>query len=173
MDEGALQKLSGENSRLRRLPLPGVFADGRCRECRPGVRPVSASSLGDRRGRPRRASRRCAGAGKAPGVSQRAQFHYAIRQVRRNLTRMQWITWLFLAAVAAETLTRLWLGSRQVAAVQAHRDDVPQVFRGQIALADQQKAADYTTARVRLGRWATLVEALVKLLLTFGGGLAA
>ncbi|HSY95613.1 MAG TPA: hypothetical protein VK793_08335, partial [Steroidobacteraceae bacterium] len=86
---------------------------------------------------------------------------------------MQWITWLFLAAVAAETLTRLWLGSRQIAAVQAHRDDVPQVFRGQIALADQQKAADYTTARVRLGKWATVAEALVKLLLTFGGGLAA
>ncbi len=70
-------------------------------------------------------------------------------------------------------LTRLWLGSRQIAAVQAHRDDVPQLFRGQIALADQQKAADYTTARARLGQWATVVEALVKLLLTFGGGLAA
>jgi STE24 endopeptidase len=86
---------------------------------------------------------------------------------------MQWLTWAFLIAVAAETLTRLWLGSRQIAAVQAHRDEVPEPFRGQIALADQQKAADYTTARVRLGRWATVVEALVKLLLTLGGGLAA
>ena len=86
---------------------------------------------------------------------------------------MQWITWLFFAAVAAETLTRLWLGARQIAAVQAHRDSGPPAFRGQIAPADQQKAADYTTARVRLGRWATVVEALVKLLLTFGGGLAA
>ena len=86
---------------------------------------------------------------------------------------MQWLTWAFLIAVAAETLTRLWLGSRQIAAVQAHRDEVPEPFRGQIALADQQKAADYTTARVRLGRWATVVEALVKVLLTLGGGLAA
>jgi STE24 endopeptidase len=86
---------------------------------------------------------------------------------------MQWMTWLFLAAVVAETLTRLWLGSRQIAAVQAHRNDIPEPFRGQIALADQQKAADYTTARVRLGRWATVVEAAVKLVLTFGGGLAA
>jgi STE24 endopeptidase len=86
---------------------------------------------------------------------------------------MQWLTWAFLIAIAAETLTRLWLGSRQIAAVQAHRDQVPEPFRGQIALADQQKAADYTTARVRLGRWATVVEALVKLLLTLGGGLAA
>ncbi len=86
---------------------------------------------------------------------------------------LQWLTWAFLFAVAAETLTRLWLGSRQIAAVQAHRDEVPEPFRGQIALADQQKAADYTTARVRLGRWATVVEALDKLLLTLGGGLAA
>jgi STE24 endopeptidase len=86
---------------------------------------------------------------------------------------MQWLTWAFCIALAAETLTRLWLGSRQIAAVQAHRDEVPGPFRGQVALADQQKAADYTTARVRLGRWATVIEALVKLLLTLGGGLAA
>jgi STE24 endopeptidase len=80
---------------------------------------------------------------------------------------------MFLIAVAAETSTRLWLGSRQIAAVQAHRNTVPDLFQGQVSLADQQKAADYTTARVRLGRWATIVEALVKVALTLGGGLAA
>jgi STE24 endopeptidase len=85
---------------------------------------------------------------------------------------MQWLTWAFLAALAAETLTRLWLGTRQIAAVRAHRNEVPEPFRGQVALADQQKAADYTTARVALGRWATVVEAIVKLVLTLGGGLA-
>ncbi len=86
---------------------------------------------------------------------------------------MQWLTWAFVAALAAETLMRLWLGSRQIAAVQAHRDQVPEAFRGQITLADQQKAADYTAARVRLGRWVSVVEALLKLALTLGGGLAA
>ncbi len=85
---------------------------------------------------------------------------------------MQWLTWAFLIAVTAETLTRLWLGSRQIAAVQAHRNEVPEPFRGQVALADQQKAADYTTARVRMGKYATVVEAFVKLGLTLGGGLA-
>jgi STE24 endopeptidase len=85
---------------------------------------------------------------------------------------MQWLTWAFLIAVTAEALTRLWLGSRQIAAVQAHRDQVPEPFRGQVTVADQQKAADYTAARVRLGRYATAVEALVKLALTLGGGLA-
>lgn len=86
---------------------------------------------------------------------------------------MQWLTWAFLIAITAETLIRLWLGSRQIAAVQAHRDEIPEPFRGQVALADQQKAADYTTARVRLGRYAIVVEALTKLALTLGGGLAA
>jgi STE24 endopeptidase len=86
---------------------------------------------------------------------------------------MQWLTWTFVIAVAAETLTRLWLGSRQIAAVQAHRNEIPGPFRGQVALEDQQKASDYTAARVRLGRYATVVEALVKIALTLGGGLAA
>jgi len=86
---------------------------------------------------------------------------------------MQWLTELFVVAVAAETGLRLWLASRQIAAVRAHRDRVPDLFAGQIEPKDQERAADYTAARVRLGRWATLFEALLKLLMTIGGGLAA
>jgi len=80
---------------------------------------------------------------------------------------------MFLAALAGETATRLWLASRQIGAVTAHRNRVPEAFQGQIALADQQKAADYTLARVRLGRWATVFESLIKVGFTVGGGLAA
>jgi STE24 endopeptidase len=79
---------------------------------------------------------------------------------------MQWLSWAFVIAVAGETVTRLWLGSRQIAAVEAHRNEIPEPFRGQVALEDQQKASDYTAARVRLGRVATLVEALVRISLT-------
>jgi len=86
---------------------------------------------------------------------------------------MNWLTWMFLAALTAETTTRLWLASRQIDAVITHRNRVPEAFQGQIALADQQKAADYTLARVRLGRWATVVESLIKAGFTVGGGLAA
>jgi STE24 endopeptidase len=78
-----------------------------------------------------------------------------------------------VAAVVAETTVRLWLSFRQIAAVSAHRNRVPNAFRGQITLADQQKAADYTVARARLGRWATPAEAMTKLWFTVGGGLAA
>src|ERR1039457_4103020 len=86
-----------------------------------------------------------------------------------NSMQWQWLTWVFLIALAAATAIRLWLGSRQIAAVQVHRNVVPELFRGRIALADQQRSADYTTARVQLGRWATVIEAMVKLMLTVGG----
>jgi STE24 endopeptidase len=82
-------------------------------------------------------------------------------------------TVLFVAALMAETAVRLWLSSRQIAAVRAHRDRVPELFSGRIALAEQQRAADYTVSRARATRWATGFEALLKLALTLGGGLAA
>jgi STE24 endopeptidase len=87
--------------------------------------------------------------------------------------KMPLLTIVFVIAVALETATRLWLSSRQIKAVRAHRDAVPEMFRGQIELSDQQKAADYTVARVALNRWATVFEAVFKLLLTVGGGIAA
>ena len=82
-------------------------------------------------------------------------------------------TVLFVAALIAETAVRLWLSSRQIAAVRAHRDRVPELFAGRIALAEQQRAADYTVSRGQVTRWATVFEALIKLALTLGGGLAA
>jgi STE24 endopeptidase len=72
----------------------------------------------------------------------------------------------------AETATRLWLSGRQLAAAQGSRDHIPAAFRDRIAPEDQRRAADYTVARVRLGRVSTLFEAAVKVLFTVGGGLA-
>ncbi len=86
---------------------------------------------------------------------------------------MNWLTGLFVAALSAEAAARLYLASRQVAAVRAHRDRVPAEFEGHISLVDQQKAADYTVARVRFGRIAAVAEFCIKLALTLGGGLAA
>jgi STE24 endopeptidase len=86
---------------------------------------------------------------------------------------MQLLTYIFVFAVAAETATRLWLASRQITAVRAHRNDVPELFREQITVPDQQKAADYSVARARMGRWATLSEGVVKIVFTVGGGIAA
>lgn len=86
---------------------------------------------------------------------------------------MHWFAGLFVLLLVASTVTRSWLNQRQVAAVQRHRDEVPAAFRAQIDLASHQKAADYTVASARIGRWDTLLDAAVALLLTLGGGLSA
>jgi len=81
------------------------------------------------------------------------------------------LTWLFLAALAAATATRLWLARRQVRHVAAHRDAVPASFAGSIPLESHRKAADYTVAKTRLGMIGVLVHAAVLLAFTLGGGL--
>ena len=78
-------------------------------------------------------------------------------------------TWVFLAALAAATGTRLWLATRQARHVRAHRDAVPAPFAAAIPLAAHQKAADYTVAKVRLGVLDVLVNAALLLALTLGG----
>lgn len=77
--------------------------------------------------------------------------------------------WLFLAALAAASVTRLWLAQRQMRHVRAHRDAVPATFAAAIPLASHQKAADYTVAKVKLGVIDTIVDAAVLLILTLGG----
>ncbi len=78
-------------------------------------------------------------------------------------------TSIFLAALAAATLTRLWLAQRQIRHVRAHRAAVPALFAGSIPLAAHQKAADYTVAKARLGIVDTLLDAVILLALTLGG----
>jgi len=81
------------------------------------------------------------------------------------------LTWLFLAALAAATATRLWLARRQVRHVAAHRDAVPASFAGSIPLESHRKAADYTVAKTRLGMIGVLLHAAVLLAFTLGGAL--
>ena len=81
------------------------------------------------------------------------------------------LTWLFLAALAAATATRLWLARRQVRHVAAHRDAVPASFAGAIPLESHRKAADYTVAKTRLGMVGVLLHAAVLLAFTLGGAL--
>lgn len=79
------------------------------------------------------------------------------------------LTWAFLAALAATTLTRLWLAQRQVRHVRAHRDAVPGTFADAIPLAAHQKAADYTVDKARTGMLDVLIGAGLLLVLTLGG----
>ena len=80
-------------------------------------------------------------------------------------------TWLFLAALAAATGTRLWLSARQARHVRAHRAAVPESFAGAIPLAAHQQAADYTVAKARLAIAEVCLSAALVLALTLGGAI--
>jgi len=80
-------------------------------------------------------------------------------------------TLLFLAMLVLSTLMRLYLSHRQVSYVSSHRAKVPESFADKISLADHQKAADYTTAKVRFGRLPLFYEVILLLIWTLGGGL--
>src|SRR6266700_4116960 len=84
---------------------------------------------------------------------------------------MHWFTAVFLIALALATAVRLWLSRRHIEHVAARRDAVPAEFSEYIALAAHRKAADYTTARTRLGVFETLAAAALLLGFTLGGGL--
>jgi STE24 endopeptidase len=86
---------------------------------------------------------------------------------------MHWPTTLFIAAVAIATVVELWLAARQITAVAAHRDRIPEPFAGQLSPEDHRKAADYTVAKARIGMVSTVIDSIVTLALTVGGGIAA
>jgi len=79
-------------------------------------------------------------------------------------------TLVFLIALAAGTLLKWWLAARQLNCVSGHRDRVPEAFSESIALTTHQHAADYTTARTRMGMLETGVAAVLLLVWTLGGG---
>ena len=80
-------------------------------------------------------------------------------------------TLTFISLVIASTMIRLWLAGRHIRHVQHHRNHVPAAFSASIALDAHQKAADYTAAKSKLGLSEGLVQTLLLLTLTLGGGL--
>ncbi|MEW5892485.1 MAG: M48 family metallopeptidase [Pseudomonadota bacterium] len=78
---------------------------------------------------------------------------------------------LFLVAVILTFGLRLWLALRQMRHVWLHRNRPPEAFAGTITLAEHQKAADYTLAKLRPALVQLAIEAGVLLALTLGGGL--
>ncbi|MFT6393623.1 MAG: STE24 endopeptidase, partial [Methylophilaceae bacterium] len=81
------------------------------------------------------------------------------------------LTLLFVGLLAFSSIIRYWLGTRQINFVQENRKAVPAAFAKDIALDAHQKAADYTTAKTKLGLFEMLVQAALLFILTIGGGL--
>jgi STE24 endopeptidase len=78
---------------------------------------------------------------------------------------------LFLIFLTFSLCLRLWLATRQIRHVSAHRSAVPAEFAEKITLPDHQKAADYSIAKTRIGINSSIAEAALLLGLTLGGGL--
>jgi STE24 endopeptidase len=89
------------------------------------------------------------------------------------MARMNPLSLVFVVALLLALVLRLWLSLRQTRHVLRHRDAVPQPFAADIGLDAHRKAADYTAAKGRLGRFSLLLDCAVVLVWTLGGGLAA
>ena len=81
------------------------------------------------------------------------------------------LTYAFVLLLLAGIVVRLWLATRQIRHVAAHRAAVPPEFSPRIGLHSHQRAADYTIARAKLGMFERLFDAAVLVGLTFMGGL--
>jgi len=85
----------------------------------------------------------------------------------------EYFTRLFLFLLISGLGFRLWLEWRQISHIGARRSAVPEAFANKISLAGHQKASDYNMAKSRLAIFEMLVDALLLLVLTVGGGIAA
>lgn len=79
----------------------------------------------------------------------------------------------FAAAVLASLGLRLWLLTRQMRHVSAHRDEVPAAFAASVPLQAHRRAADYTLAKGRLALASTVFGHALLLGWTLLGGLDA
>ena len=76
-------------------------------------------------------------------------------------------------ALLANVLLKFWLNARQVRSVATHRAAVPSAFASTLSLADHQKAADYTLAKIRVSQLDVAIDAACLLAWTLLGGLDA
>jgi STE24 endopeptidase len=86
---------------------------------------------------------------------------------------MHTFTAIFLVFLAASIVTRLWLNQRQIRHIQQHKDKVPEAFAEKVSLEEHQKAAAYSTAKLKFSRITLAWETLWLLIWTIGGGLNA
>lgn len=84
---------------------------------------------------------------------------------------METFSILFVLALLLSLIIQLWLSNRQTNAVASNRATVPDAFVEQISLEQHQKAADYTSAKLRVNKIELVYGAFLLLAWTLGGGL--
>lgn len=83
---------------------------------------------------------------------------------------MNWITSVFLFALILNLLIELWLNVKNQFHIGLNREKVPEDFSSVVKLDDHQKAADYSRAKLQLGRLGLFYDAAIILFMTLGGG---
>lgn len=81
------------------------------------------------------------------------------------------VTWAFCAALILSLAIKLWLATRQIRHVHAHRNQVPGAFATSVTLDAHQLAARYTIARTRFAMFSEVFSAMVLIAWTLLGGL--
>ena len=82
-----------------------------------------------------------------------------------------WFSHVFVIALSGAIVLQWWLNQRQLRHIAQYRAAVPAAFAGKISLEAHQKAADYTSDKVRLGQIEIFYSSVLLLLWTLGGGL--
>ena len=82
-----------------------------------------------------------------------------------------WFSYLFVVALSGAIVLQWWLNQRQLRHIAHYRAEVPAAFSGTISLQAHQKAADYTSDKVRLGQIELFYSSALLLFWTLGGGL--
>ena len=85
---------------------------------------------------------------------------------------MHVLTPVFVVALTLTLLLRAWLAVRQLRHVRLHQDQVPEPFAADITLPVHRKAADYTAAKINLSLFSMVLDFVLVLIWTLGGGLA-
>ena len=82
-----------------------------------------------------------------------------------------WFSYVFVIALSGAIVLQWWLNQRQLRHIAQYRAEVPPAFADRISLQAHQKAADYTSDKVRLGQIELFYSSALLLLWTLGGGL--
>jgi len=83
---------------------------------------------------------------------------------------MNIITALFMASLLAYVSLEWWLSYRHQQHIASHREQLPLEFSKVVSLEAHHKAADYSAAKLSLGRLLLLLDASLLFALSLGGG---
>lgn len=80
-------------------------------------------------------------------------------------------TLFFILALFISTATQLWLARRHLRHIHLNRTAVPPDFADRVTPASHHKAADYSSENTRLGMMHSLLDGVILLAFTLGGGI--